>query len=218
MERAVNKAKAKIDTATSDGAVVAALPMQFQPDVHEFLWGYHAQVETLVSAWSTVAKLCKHHHAQTFPTSMNSIKAPIIQFSHTFVNTLADKGVHGSYNLTPRAMNAVFKTAVEKAVTALKKEVLMQWVTEKDKEVAFLERKASAATAVTELEEVVKKKHIQLKACWDYLQSSPAYDAVIHDVDLYMVISHTLAMMIITKVNSLVLDEEDKWLAVAMKR
>ena len=101
---------------------------------------------------------------------------------------------------------------------ALKKEVLAQWVTEKDREVAFLERKASVATAVTELEEVVSKKHVQLKARYDYLQDSPAYDNVIRDVDSYGAISHALTMTIITKVNSLVLDEEDKRLAVAVKK
>ena len=218
VERAVDEAKAKIDAATLDGAVAAALPTQFQSDVREFLRGYRAQVETLASAQSTLAKLRKHRHAQTFPTSMNSIKAPAIQFSRAFVNAPADEGVRGSYNLTPGATNAVFETAVEKAVTALKKEVLAQWVTEKDKEVSFLERKASAATAVTEFEEVVKKKHEQLKARWDYLQSSHAYDSVIRDVDSYAAISHALAMTIITKVNSLVLDEEDKRLALAVKK
>ena len=132
VEHAVDKAKAKIDTATLDGSVAAALPTQFQSDVHEFLHGYCAQVKTLVSERSTADKLRKHRHAQTFPTSMNSIKAPSIQFSWAFINALADEGTRGSYNLTPRANNAVFKTAVERAVTALKKEVLAQWVTEKD--------------------------------------------------------------------------------------
>ena len=164
VECAVNEAKAKIDTATSDSVVAAALPTQFQANVCEFLCGYRAQVETLAMARSSVAKLHKHRHAQMFPMSMNSIKAPSIQFSHAFVNAPADEGVRGSYNLTPRVTNAVFKLAVEKAVTALKKEVLANWVTEKDKEVAFLERKASAATAVTNLKEVVQKKHVQLKA------------------------------------------------------
>ena len=37
VERAVDEAKVKIDAATSDGAVAAALPTQFQPDVREFL-------------------------------------------------------------------------------------------------------------------------------------------------------------------------------------
>ena len=218
VEQAVDEAKAKIDTATLDSAVAAALPTQFQSDVHEFLQGYRTQVEMLVSAWSTAAKLCKHRHAQMFPMSMNSIKAPSIQFSCAFVNALADEGVHGSYNLTPRATNAVFELAVEKAVTALKKEVLAQWVTKKDKEVAFLEQKASVATALTKLEEVMMKKHKQLKAHWDYLQMSPMYDSVIHNVDSYGAISHALAMTIVTKVNSLVLDKEDKWLTVAVKK
>ena len=142
--------------------------------------------------------------------SMNSIKSPSIQFSRAFVNAPADEGACGSYNLMPRATNAVFELAVEKAVTALKKEVLLQWVTEKDWEVAFLERKASVTTAVTELEEVVTKKHTQLKACYDYLQDSPAYDNIICDVNLYTAISHALTMTIITRVNSLVLDKEDK--------
>ena len=41
---------------------------------------------------------------------------------------------------------------------------------------------------------------------------------VIHDVNANGAISHALAMTIITKVNSLVLDKEDKWLVIAVKK
>ena len=81
-----------------------------------------------------------------------------------------------------------------------------------------MEWKASVATAVTKLKGVVSKKHVQLKTCYDYLQDSPAYDNVICDVNLYSAISHALTMTIITKVNSLVLNEEDKRLTVAVKK
>ena len=218
VERAVDKAKAKIDAATSELAVTVALPSQFQSDVREFLWGYCGEVEMLASAQSILAKLRKHVHSKMYPMSMNSIKAPSIQFSQAFVNTLADDGVHGTYNLTPGAQNAVFELAMEKALKALKDEVLKQWVAKKAKEVKFLEGKASIASAITQLEEVCEKKHQQLKARYDYLQDSPAYDNVICDVDAYGAISHALAMTIITKVNSLVLDEEDKRLAIAVKK
>ena len=217
-KRAVDKVKAKIEAVASESAVVVALPSQFQSDVHEFLWGYHGEVKTLASAQSTLAKLHKHVHSKTYPMSMNSIRASSIQFSRAFVNAPANGGPHGSYNLMPRATNAVFELAVEKAVKALKDEVLKQWVSEKDKEVSFLEGKASVTSAVTQLEEVCEKKHQQLKACYDYLQSSLAYDNVIRDVNAYGAISQALAMTIITKVNSLVLDEEDTWLVIAVKK
>ena len=114
-------------------------------------------------------KLHKYVHSKIYPTSMNSIKGPSIQFSHAFINALADDSICGSYNLTPRATNTVFKLAVEKD------EVLKQWVSKKDKEVKFLEGKVSVASAVTQLE-VCEKKHQQLKAHYDYLQDSPVYE------------------------------------------
>ena len=202
VERAIDKAKAKIEAVASESAVIVALLSQFQSDVCEFLRGYRREVETLVSAQSTLAKLCKHVHSKTYPMSMNSIKAPSIQFSRAFVNAPADRGPRGSYNLMPRATNAIFKLAVEKAIKALKDEVLKQWVSEKDKEVSFLKGKASVASAITQLEEVCEKK--QLKARYDYLQSSPVYDNVIRDIDAYGAISHALTMTIITKVNSFI--------------
>ena len=91
-------------------------------------------------------------------------------------------------------------------------------MSKKDKEVDFLERKASVASAVAELQEVCTKRHEQLKARYDYLQGTPVFNDIIRDVDSFAAIAHSLTMTIIAKVNSLVLDEEDKRLAVAMKK
>ena len=152
---AVDVAKVKIHAATSDGGIVAALPHQFQSDVREYLKRYRAEVESLATACSALSKLRKHKQAKSFPAALNSMKAPSIQFSHAFVNAPAAEGHRGAYSIAAGTGEAVFKQAVESAVKALKEEVLKRWVSEKDKEVTFLERKASVATAITDLEEVV---------------------------------------------------------------
>ena len=218
VELAIKEVKMKINAATSDSGIAAALPTQFQLDVCEYLKGYHAQVEVLTIARSALTKLQSHVDSKMFPASMNSIKAPSIQFSSVFINAPADAQARGSYNLTPGADSSVFELAVERAVKALKEKVLENWVAEKAKEIRFLEGKALVTSTVKALREVVEKKHVQLKARYDYLVGQPAYDDIISDVNSYTSISHALAMTIITKMNSLVLDKEDKWLMIALKK
>ena len=179
VEKAVNEAKAKIDAATMDGGIAAALPMQFQSDAHKYLRGYCAQVEVLAGAQSIVTKLCKHKNDKTFPVSINSVKAPSIQFSQAFINAPAEEGHCRSYNLVLGAGNSVLETAVDHAVKHLREEVLEKWIAEKAQEIRFLEGRASMPAAVTAFEGVVTKKHGELKARYDYLQDSPLYDDVI---------------------------------------
>ena len=215
---AVDKAKVKINAASSDLAVVLALPHQFQSDVREYLKGYCAEVENLASARSSLTKLWKHHSAKTYPAALNSIKAPSIQFSCAFVNAPAEERVRGNYSIAPGTNELTFESAVDSATMWLKRKVLKHWVTEKSEEVTFLVHKASVPSAVSALEEVVHVKHQQLKARYDYLVGQASYDSVIADVDAFAAMSHTLAMTVITKVNALVLDEEDKRLAIAVKK
>ena len=150
--------------------------------------------------------------------ALNSIKAPSIQFSRAFVNAPAEERVRGNYSIAPGTNESTFESAVDSATTWLKREVLKRWVTEKSEEVTFLEHKASVLSAVSALEEVVRVKHQQLKARYDYLVGQASYDSVIADVDAFAAMSHALAMTVITKVNALVLDEEDKRLAIAVKK
>ena len=131
VEKAVDEAKAKIDAATTDGGIAAALPTQFQLDAHEYLRRYCAQVEVLAGAQSIVTKLRKHKKDKTFPVSINSIKAPCIQFSQAFINAPADEGHCRSYNLMPGAGNSILETAVDCAVKHLREEVLKKWIAEK---------------------------------------------------------------------------------------
>ena len=151
VERAVEEAKEKIDAASSEGRIVAALPKQFQSDIRDHLKHYHAEVETLAAAQSYLAKLRQHKQSGTFPVSINSIKSPTIQFSRSFVNAPADKSMRGTYSIAPGSDACVFEWAVDIAISDLKKKVLEQWIAEKAKEVRFLETKASVASAVDEL-------------------------------------------------------------------
>src|SRR5258706_491981 len=217
VERAIDEAKAKINATTFEAGLVAALPHQFQSDVHEYLKTYRVEVESLASARSMLSKLRKHKHAKSYPAALNSIKSPSIQFTCAFVNSPTTEGHRGAYSIASRTPT-VFELSVDTAVKAFKDEVLKCWTSEKDKEVTFLESKASVATATSNLEGVVHAKHAQLKARYDYLIGSASYDGVLRDVDAFAAISHALSATIITKVNSLVLDEEDKKLEIAIKK
>src|SRR5258706_4672504 len=218
VERVVDEAKAKLAAATSDVGIVTVFPHQFQSDVREYLRGYCTEVEALASARSSLSKLRKHRHAKSYPAALNSIKVPSIQFLRAFVNAPATEGHRGSYNTASGTGRVLFEPTVESAVKAMKDEVLKNWTSKKDKEVTFLERKASVATALAGLEDVVHAKHTQLVARYDYLDGTSAHDNVVVDVNAAAAISLALAMTVITKVNSLVLDEEDKWLEIAIKK
>ncbi len=191
-EWVIDEAKAKINAATSDTGLTFALPHQFQSDVCEYLKTYRIEVEALASARSMLSKLRKHKHAKSYPMALNSIKSPSIQFTRAFVNSLTTEGHCGAYNIASGTGTSAFEQAVDQAVKALKDEVLKCWTSEKDREVTYLESKASVATATANLEGVVHTKHAQLKARYDYLIGTPSYDGVLRDVDAFAAISHTL--------------------------
>ena len=127
----------KNDAATSDGSVVMAFPPDFQSDICKWIHSYHGKVETLANARSLLTKLCKHVSAKTFPTSLSSIKVPLIQFSHAFLSAPAQDADHSTYNAATGPVG--FEPYISAAVQALKEGVLKDWVSEKTREVAFLE-------------------------------------------------------------------------------
>jgi len=127
--------------------------------------------------------------------------------------------VFNGINTLPRSFGQAFLTpTLKSAIKAMKDEVLKNWMSKKDKEVTFFEHKASVATALASLEDVVHAKHMQLVACYDYLDRTSAHDTVVVGINAAAAISLALAMTVITKVNSLVLDEEDKRLEIAIKK
>ena len=65
---------------------------------------------------------------------------------------------------------------------------------------------------------MVHDKHTQLKACYDYLQRNACYPKIIKGIELKGAVSHALASAVITRINSLVLAEEDRKLETAIKK
>jgi hypothetical protein len=57
-----------------------------------------------------------------------------------------------------------------------------------------------------------------LKARFDYLVGQPRYDELIRDVDFQGVCVHSLASTLVAKINALVIAEEDRKLAAAIKK
>lgn len=215
-ERVIDMAKAKIDAATSDSAIVTAFPREYRANVREYIRAYRTEVEVLASCRSILSELHKHRFAKTFPVSLSSIKVPSIQFTQAFTNAPALEGDRGRYMAASGTV--AFEPYLSSAVQALKIEILQNWILEKEREVTFLERKASAAEVISRLEGVVSAKHTQLKARHDYLVGRDLYPEIIRDVELGGVVSHALATTAIVRVNSLVLAEEDEKLETAIKK
>ena len=215
-KESVDTRRTKIDAATSDGGVVMAFPPDFQSDIHEWIRSYRGEVETLANARSLLTKLHKHVSAKTFPMSLSSIKVPSIQFSRAFLSAPAQDADRGTYITASGPVG--FEPYVSAAVQALKEGVLKDWVSEKTWEVAFLECRASAAQAITRFEGVVHDKHTQLKAHYDYLQCDACYLKIIKGIELKGAVSHALALAVVTRINSLVLAEEDRKLETAIKK
>jgi hypothetical protein len=209
--------KSKIDAATSDSAVIAVFPHDYQTDVREYLQRYRSEVESLANARSSLEKLRKHRTQRTYPPALNSIKTPSIQFSRTFLNAPSEDRIRGSYS-TPAGAPGTFSDVVAAQVTWVKAQVLRNWISEKEKEVAFLESRASAVSAIVEFEKVADTRHASLKARYDYLVGQPRYDDLVRDVDFAGVCVRALASTLIAKINALVLAEEDRKLAAAIKK
>ena len=216
--------KASIDTATSDGAVISLLAKDYQSNLWEFFNSYRSEVEALANAHSSLEKLHKHEASKTFLASINSIKCPSIQFSHGFSMGPIKQTLRRSYPASgteaqpPATRNLLFHSWLDHQVNWLKTQILTNLVVEKRDEVTYLETKASAVQAITRFEEAVDKRHESLKARYDYLIRQPRYLELVADVNFQGAIIHSLASCIITKINSLVLTEEDRKLAAALKK
>ena len=224
-EQAVDVHKAKVDAATSEPALIASFPRDYQTDVREYLKGYHSEVVLLANARSSLDKLRKHRQVGSFPVALNSIRNPAIQLSRAYVNAPANEVTRSQYPARIWApedktveRNMVFESFVSASVESLKREILNRWISEKEREITYLETRGNAAMAISALEEVVDKKHGQLKARYDYLVGQPRYYDLMGEVDFAAIISHALAPTAITKLNSLILAEEDKKLETALKK
>ena len=216
-EQRVEEAKAKVDAATSDGAVISAFPRDYQTEVCEFLSGYRSRVEDLAVQRSALGKLEKHKSNKTFPASINSIKVPTIQFMSTFLTAPQEDADRGRF-LTLGKRTVGFEAYMGAQISWVKEEILKNWIVEKRREVTFLECKSSAGDAILQFEKAMATKHASLKARYDYLKGQPRYDDLVGDVNLWGVCSHALATSVIGKVHSLVLAEEDRKLAAALAK
>jgi hypothetical protein len=212
-----DEVKAKIDAAASDGAVISAFSRDYQSDIREYLNQYRSEVESLAHARSSLEKLRKHRSKKTYPTSLNSIRIPTIQFSHVFLHSPTEERAMGRY-AAPNGNLGQFETTMCAQVVWVKEQILKNWISEKEKEVTFLEGRASAVRAISQFEKVASTRHASLKARYDYLVGQPRYDELVRDVDFEGVCVHSLASTLIAKINGLVIAEEDRKLAAAIKK
>ena len=96
-EQAIDVHKAKVDAATSESALIASFPRDYQTDVREYLKGYHSEVVLLANARSSLDKLRKHRQVGSFPVALNSIRNPAIQLSRAYVNAPANEVTRSQY-------------------------------------------------------------------------------------------------------------------------
>jgi hypothetical protein len=213
----VRDLKAKIETATSDAAIAGLCPADFKAEIHDFLKRYRDQVEQLAACQSYYRRLQQHRTNKSFPTALNSLKAPTIQFSRPFLSAPAELKARGVYN-NPRGGTGNFEQVTESGVRLLKEQVLKQWIDEKKRELAFLTEQASAVGATVMLESTIEQRLTEMLARWDYLTGNPRAGELIAQVEFSGAVMFVVASTIVAKLNQLVLTEEDRRLAAALKK
>jgi hypothetical protein len=213
----VRDLKAKIETATSDATIAGLCPADFKAEIHDFLKRYRDQVEQLAACRSYYRRLQQHRTNKSFPTALNSLKAPTIQFSRPFLSAPAELKARGVYN-NPRGGTGNFEQVTESGVRLLKEQVLKQWIDEKKHELAFLTEQASAVGATVMLESTIEQRLTEMLARWDYLTGNPRAGELIAQVEFSGAVMFVVASTIVAKLNQLVLTEEDRRLAAALKK
>jgi hypothetical protein len=111
-----------------------------------------------------------------------------------------------------------FDSITKMRINAIKDQILVDWIAEKQREVLFLERSASAVDGLVRFEEVIRACKDQLFAQYDYLSGKSQYKVLVRDVNFQFVLGLSLASTVIGKINALVLHEEDKKLAASLKK
>jgi hypothetical protein len=213
----VRDLKAKIETATSDAAIAGLCPADFKAEIHDFLKRYRDQVEQLAACRSYYRRLQQHRTNKSFPTALNSLKAPVIQFSRPFLSAPAEVKARGVYD-NPRGGTGNFEQVTESAVRLLKEQVLKRWIDEKKRELGFLTDQASAVGATVMLESTIEQRLAEMLARWDYLTGNPRAGELIAQVEFSGAVMFVVASTIVAKLNQLVLTEEDRRLAAALKK
>jgi hypothetical protein len=150
--------------------------------------------------------------------SLNSIQIPTIQFSHVFLHSPTEEHAMGCY-AAPNGNLGQFETTMCAQVVWVKEQILKNWISEKEKEVTFLEGRASAVRAISQFEKVASTHHASLKAHATITSSgNRGMMNSVRDVDFEGVCMHSLASTLIAKINGLVIAEEDRKLAAAIKK
>jgi hypothetical protein len=216
-ETRIDAAKVSLDACTSDSMIVAVFARDFQPDVRDFLRKYRDDVELVATARSALARLKRHVANKSYPTALNAIKVPAVQFTKAFVNASDDERERGKYS-TPTGGRAGFEAVMSARISWVKDQILADWVKEKEREVSYLEQSANAADAITRLEGAFTERTHQLRARYDYLNGRPRHDELVADVEFQGVVSVALCAAVVARLNAVVLAEEDRKLAASLKK
>ena len=208
--------KAKIDSATSDAAIVQVFHQDWRAEVRDFVFKYRDQVDRLAASRSALARLRKHKANKSFPTALNRINIPVIQFAQAFAESPISAGFRGNY--VGGGGTGTLETVNRLRVVALKEQVLKDWISEKEREIRFLERGGSAVDALSRYEEVMKDRGMSLKARYDYLSGRSRYRELVRDIEFQLVLFLSLASTVVGRINQLVNHEEDKKLAASLKK
>ena len=209
--------RAKVDVATSDYGIVQVFPLDWQSSIWDFISRYRNSVDLLTAATSALGHLNKHKSNKSFPTALNAIRLPTIEFNKAFVDTPLSQGHRHNFNCAGLGSGSL-ETVNELRITNLKEQILDDWITEKKCEITFLELKASPVNGLIQLEQVIKTCAEELKYQHDYLSSYSRHRELIQDVDFQTVVGLSLALSIIRRVNKLIQAEEDKKLCASLKK
>jgi hypothetical protein len=214
----------KIDASASVSSIGGLISVDFKMTVMDFLKKYHADVLRLGAVATHLGKLRQHKSNGTYPTALQSIREPKIQWSHEFM--AAPNSVRENFSTAATRSFTGFAETVSAAVSGIKDEILDKWIVEKKRELALFQQAAAAESAVKNLRDALGERMGDLRSRFTYevfgqrpVDPLPLQirEIIAERTFRYEVLSRA-SPAIVAKVNSIVHNAEDRRLSDALKR
>src|SRR5450631_47684 len=136
--------------ATSVDKLVGVIPPDYAFTVRDIIRLFHRNVEKLSAARSSLERLRAHSRHKTFPTFLNSVSIPTLQFSDEFCKAASE---------SMTAFNATMASTVQTA----KEGLLAASIEAKERELEHFETQVALETTVETLIQKCNTRHQEIR-------------------------------------------------------
>jgi hypothetical protein len=157
----------KIQNVQNVSAIGQLIPTDFRSCVVDFLGKYNEDVVCLGAVSSKLAKLRHHAENGTFPTTLNSIKEPRIQWSREILGAPVSDRVNSTEDAASQRF-LFFESIIDRKVIELKRELLWHWIREKERELALFQKAAHADSGIQNLRLALGERISELRKRFVY--------------------------------------------------